>query len=122
MKPGNEDSLRTLQFPSGVRSWFGPVMANLLIRSLSLHRCLSHPALRGLTAAKRANLSTPSSGNSERFRLTLETLNPSVTAMRYEVRGKVPQAAMKIEEDLKKVCKAVKNGPYLLDTLGVLFL
>ncbi len=70
---------------------------------LTCSQRLAHPALRGMAAVRLANLSSDSAGNGERFRLTLETLNPSVTAMRYEVRGKVPQEAMKIEESIKKV-------------------
>ena len=39
----------------------------------------------------------------QKFRLTIDTINPNVKNMEYAVRGKMPQEAAMIEEAIKKV-------------------
>ncbi len=57
---------------------------------------------QGLRMADRREASS-TSGKRERFRLTMDTINPYVKNMEYAVRGKMPQEAAKIESAIKKV-------------------
>ena len=66
-------------------------------------RSLPSQALRCCGMADRRGASGTPVRNGERFRLTMDTINPYVKNMEYAVRGKMPQEAAKIEAAIEKV-------------------
>ena len=71
-------------------------------------KVLKKNGLNGLTTrSDHAYAAVPSGATEEtpkqKFKLTLDTINPYVKNMEYAVRGKMPQEAAKIEAAIKKV-------------------
>jgi len=58
---------------------------------------------------------------SQKFKLTLDTINPYVKNMEYAVRGKMPQEAAKIEAAIKKVSSDIRVFVYLLFTFFYIY-
>lgn len=68
----------------------------------SISACCQLPGVR-MTDSRREISTSSRAASGERFRLTMETINPFVKNMEYAVRGKMPQEAAKIEAAIKKV-------------------